>query len=69
MSAVNDDARRQPGVKTTQKTDFDADFATNVAGNQPAKPELDLASWSALGKHSRDRRQKKAWMWKAGGAR
>lgn len=31
-----------------------------------SKPEIDLGSWLALGKPSRDRRQKKAWMRKGG---
>lgn len=57
------------GREGKQQADFDVDHAAIVAENQPEKPELDLASWSALGKPSRDRRQKKAWMRKAGGAR
>ena len=32
-----------------------------TAPHQNCKPEIDLASWSALGKPSRDRRQKRTW--------
>jgi hypothetical protein len=65
MTPGNDDARRQPGVKTTQQTDIAADSADIVAENQPIKPEIDLASWAALGgigKLSRtERKPKRAW--------
>ena len=49
------------GAKRTTDTREDADTTSS------RKPEIDLSSWSALGKPSRDRRQKKAWRRQHGG--
>lgn len=54
---------RPAGTGATPKTTSNtADSAAIVAENQPKKPEIDLASWAALGKSSRtERRPKRKW--------
>lgn len=49
MHRADDDARRQPGVKTTHQASIAADCADNIGKNQSIKPEIDLLSWSQLG--------------------
>jgi len=50
------------GAESTNHADFAADIADNAAERQPIKPEVDLASWHALGgKPSRDRHLKRGW--------
>ena len=60
----NNNAGRQPGVKTTHQASITDDFADIVAEKQPIKPEVDLLSWAALGGNAKpsrtDRRAKSA---------
>ena len=59
MSAENKSAGLQPGAEG--KANFIAD------STKPVKPEMDLQSWSELGKPSRvERKPKRTWKRRAG---
>jgi hypothetical protein len=64
VSAPGNEKASLAGLASSENT-FSGNNAANVADNQHIKPEIDLASWAALGgigKPSRtERKAKKSW--------
>jgi hypothetical protein len=69
MSAPGNEKTSLAGLVSSENT-FSANHAVNFCEKQPIKPEIDLASWAALGgsvKPSRsERKPKRTWKRRAG---